>query len=220
LERRATGSRARPSFLELLDHRLVDHVFATAEGAQWMALARQPKTVKLEKRRGRGSPIPGNQSAGNLWELTMKYVFAIACAAAILAVAGAGRTEPYKDYTPQKGVWQVQEVHVDPNHIDDYLTGIKTSLIPTQEVAKKHGLIDNSMVLVRMDSNGGGANVMFVTHYPSLAALEPDKARDQAMEQESLAILSKDKGAALVAGFEKYRTFVGDGFWQVMDMGQ
>ena len=104
----------------------------------------------------------------------MKPFFGIACAVAILAVASVGRTEPYKDYTPQKGVWQVQEVHVDPNHIDDYLTGIKTSLIPGQQIAKKHGLIDNFLVLVRMDSSGGGANVMFVTHYPSLAAMEPE----------------------------------------------
>jgi hypothetical protein len=114
-----------------------------------------------------------------------------------------GAYGPYKDYTPQKGVWQVQEVHVDPNHIDDYLTGIKTSLVPGQEIAKKHGLIDNFMVLVRMDSSGGGANAMFVPHYPSLAAMEPDKARDQTMEQESLAILSKEKGQAFTGGFDK-----------------
>lgn len=150
----------------------------------------------------------------------MKTVVAMACAIGALVLAGAGRAEPYKDYTPQKGVWQVQEVHVDPNHIDDYLTGIRTSLIPGQAIAKKHGVIDNFMVLVRMDSSGGGANVMFVTHYPSLTGLEPDKARDQAIEAESLAVLSKEKGAALVGGFDKYRTFVGDGYWQVMDMGQ
>jgi len=150
----------------------------------------------------------------------MKTFFGIACAVSILTLASAGHTEPYKDYTPQKGVWQVQEVHVDPNHIDDYLTGIKTSLVPSQEIAKKHGLIDDFMVLVRMDSSGGGANVMFVTHYPSLAAMEPDKARDQAMEQENYAVMSKEKGEALVGGFDKYRNFVGDGFWQVMDMGK
>lgn len=145
------------------------------------------------------------------------------CALALCASAGLATTvaaEPWTDWTPTKGATEVMTLKVDPNHIDDYLTGIKTSLVPSQEIAKKHGLIDDFMVLVRMDSSGGGANVMFVTHYPSLAAMEPDKARDQAMEQENYAVMSKEKGEALVGGFDKYRNFVGDGFWQVMDMGK
>lgn len=150
----------------------------------------------------------------------MKHFVGIGCAVGTLAVASAGRAEPYKDYTPQKGVWQVQEIHVDPNHIDDYLTGLKTSLIPGQEIAKKHGLIDNYIVLVRLDAGGKAANVMLVTHFPALSALEPDKARDQAIEQEGFAAVSKVKGQALVAGFEKYREFVSDGYWQAMDMGK
>ena len=162
----------------------------------------------------------GSQSAGNLWGLEMKHVIGIACALGTLAVASVGRAEPYKDYTPQKGAWQVTEIHVDPNHIDDYLTGLKTSLVPGNEIAKKHGLIDSYLVLVRMDSNGGGSNVMLVTHYPALSALEPDKARDQAIQQENFAVVSKEKGQGLVAGFDKYRNFVSDGFWQVMDMGK
>ena len=140
----------------------------------------------------------------------MKPVFASACAvgAASLALAAAASAEPYKDYTPQKGVWQVQEEHVDPNHIDDYLTGIKNSQIPGQAIAKKHGVIDTFMVLVRMDSGGEGANVMFVTHYPSLAALEPDKARDQAIQADNLSIVSKSQGETLTNCFDKYRNFM------------
>ena len=150
----------------------------------------------------------------------MKLVFGAACAAATLSMASLGWAEPYKDYTPQKGAWQVQEIHVDPNHIDDYLVGLKTTFIPGQEIAKKHGLIDSYIVLVRMDSGGNAPNVMLVTHFTGLAALEPDKARDLAINQENLAVLSKDKGLAMTNGFDKYRTFVGDGFWQVMDLGK
>jgi len=148
----------------------------------------------------------------------MKLFFGAACAAAAVSLAGLGWAEPYKDYTPQKGAWQVQEIHVDPNHIDDYLVGLKKSLIPGQEIAKKHGLIDSYLVLVRMDSGGAGANVMLVTHFPSLSALEPDKVRDQALLRENLAVLSKEKGDVLTGGFDKYRSFVSDGYWQVMDM--
>jgi hypothetical protein len=150
----------------------------------------------------------------------MKLMFGAACAAAAVSLASLGWAEPYKDYTPEKGAWQIQEIHVDPNHIDDYLTGLRTAFVQGQELAKKHGLIDNYIVLVRLDSGGAGANVMLVTHFPSLSSLEPDKARDQAMLQESLAQMSKEKGDALTASFDKYRSFVGDGFWQVMDMAK
>ncbi|MGI9169652.1 MAG: hypothetical protein ACR2FH_05655 [Caulobacteraceae bacterium] len=150
----------------------------------------------------------------------MKLFLGAACVAASLSLASLGRAEPYKDYTPQKGAWQVQEIHVDPNHIDDYLVGLKTSLIPGQEIAKKHGLIDSYLVLVRLDAGGDAANVMLVTHFTSLSALEPDKARDQALLRENLAVVRKEKGVALTTGFDKYRTFVRDGFWQVMDMGK
>jgi hypothetical protein len=150
----------------------------------------------------------------------MKLMFGAACAVAAVSLATAGWADPYKEYTPQKGAWQVQEIHVDPNHIDDYLVGLKSSYVPNQEMAKKHGLIDSYLVLVRMDSGGGGANVMLVTHFPSLSALEPDKARDQALLAEALARMSKEKGEALTNGFDKYRQFVGDGFWQVQDFGK
>jgi len=150
----------------------------------------------------------------------MNIILGATCGLAAIALASAAWAEPYRDYTPQKGAWQVQEIHVDPNHIDDYLTGLKATYIPSQEIAKKHGIIDSFLVLVRMNAAGEGDNVMLVTHYPSLAALEPDKARDQAMEQENYAAVSKEKGEAQVAGFDKYRTFLRDGYWQVMDLGK
>ena len=49
-------------------------------------------------------------------------LFAGACA---LAVAYPAVAEPWVDWTPQKGVTSVTVVKVDPNHIDDYLTGLK-----------------------------------------------------------------------------------------------
>ena len=150
----------------------------------------------------------------------MKRFVCAALAAGALALAGSAMAEPYQDYTPAKGAWQITEVHVDPSHIDDYLTGLRTSWAPGEEIAKKHGLIDDYIVMVRVDPAGTSANVLLAQHFTSLAALEPDKARDQAIESESYAALPKTKGEEMVAGFEKYRTFVGDGFYQVMDFAK
>ena len=62
-------------------------------------------------------------------------------------LAGAASAEPYTDWTPQKGLWHITTVKVDPSHIDDYLVGLKKTWVPGEEIAKKHGatfLVDKS----------------------------------------------------------------------------
>jgi hypothetical protein len=138
-----------------------------------------------------------------LWALAL-------CTGAGLTTAAAA--EPWTDWTPTKGAIEIQTIKVDPNHIDDYLTGLKKTWVPDMENAKKHGIIDWYAVGVKLNG-GAGANVQLVQHYPSLAGLEPDKARDQAMLAESRAAMSKEEGDKRVAEYDKYRTFVSDEIW-------
>jgi hypothetical protein len=133
-----------------------------------------------------------------------------------LGMAAVAAAEPYTDYTPQKGATQVTMIKVDPNHIDDYLTGLRQSWVLGEEMAKKHGVIDWYQVNVKLNA-GAGANVVLIQHYPSLANFEPDKARDMAMLAEGRAMEPKDKSDARIAGFEKYRTFVSDDVWTSVD---
>ena len=134
-------------------------------------------------------------------------------AAALALSAASVAAEPYVDYTPQKGVWQITAVEVDPNHMDDYLTGLRKSQVPGFEVLKRRGLIDNYKFIVRTGYSKGSPNVLIMTHAPSMGNLDADQARDQAVDKEIYAIFSKAKGEAAVAGYEKYRTFVDDGLW-------
>lgn len=122
-------------------------------------------------------------------------------------------SEPYVDYTPQKGFWQITAMEVDPNHVDEYLTGLRQSQIPTFEVLKKRGLIDDYKFIVRNGYVKGAPNVLIMTHSASLASLDADKARDQALQKEIEGLFSKERSDAAVAGYEKYRTFVDDGQW-------
>ncbi|HWA60392.1 MAG TPA: hypothetical protein VG939_03415 [Caulobacteraceae bacterium] len=121
--------------------------------------------------------------------------------------------EPYVDYTPQKGVWHVTSVRVDPNHIDDYVTGLKKTWVTAEEIAKRHGLIDSYSIKIKLNASDGQANVLLIEHYPSLASLEPDQARDEAMQRENYAAVPKETGQQMVAGYDKYRVFVGDDYW-------
>ena len=145
----------------------------------------------------------------------LKTIAAFALAGGLVG-AGAAWAEPYTDWTPTKGAWEVTTIKVDPNHIDDYLTGLKKSWVFEQEALKAHGVIDQYIALVKLNS-GAGANVQLIVHYPSLAMMEPDKARDQAIQKESLAHMSKEAAEAQVAGYDKYRTFVSDDVWTTVE---
>ena len=142
----------------------------------------------------------------------MRNFIILAAMAGGLALAGAACAEPYQDYIPLKGGWEVTTVKVEPSHVDDYLSGLRKGWTQEQEIAKAHGVIDQYMVLVKLNS-GAGANVQLIVHYPSLANLDPDKARDQAMEREGLAQASKESVDKAIANYDKYRTFVSDEIW-------
>ncbi|WP_407828271.1 hypothetical protein [Sphingomonas sp.] len=126
--------------------------------------------------------------------------------------------EQYVDYTPQKGYWSINAVEVDPNHVDDYLTGLRSSQVTAFEVLKRRGLIDDYRFMVRTGYVKGSPNVLIMTHTPSTALDDPDQARDQAVQKEIYTAFSKEKGDAAVRGYEKYRTFIDTGNWQTMTM--
>ena len=138
---------------------------------------------------------------------------ALGAAVAALLASASAYGDPYKDYTPAKGVWQVTTIKVDPNHIDDYLVGLKKSWVPGEELAKKHGLIDNYFVMVNANGADPAGDVLLGEHYVSFAAMDPDQARDMEMQKENLAQMSKEEGVKLTNGFDKYRTFMSETMW-------
>lgn len=126
------------------------------------------------------------------------------------SVAGA---EQYVDYTPEQGVWEYNAIEVDPNHVDEYLVGLRKSQVPALDIWKKHGIIDDYRFVVRNGYVKGRPNVLIQIHHPNRSVLTPNKARDQAIDKEIEAVFSKDDDKAAVAGYEKYRTFADDGYW-------
>lgn len=150
----------------------------------------------------------------------MKRVFSALLAASVLSVSTSAFAEPYVDYTPQKGYWQITAMEVDPNHVDDYLTGLRQSQVSGFEVLKRRGLIDDYKFVVRNGYVKGSPNVLIMTHSPTSANLDADKARDQAIQKEMYAAFSKKQGDTAVAGYEKYRTFIDDAQWTAMDMAK
>lgn len=147
--------------------------------------------------------------------------FKLGLAAVLITATGSvAIAEQYVDYTPQKGVWEINAIDVDPNHVDDYLTGLRTSDVPGFEVMKAHGLIDDYRFMVRNGYSKGTPDVLILTHFTSLAAMAPDQTRDQMIEKEIYSKFSKEQGKAAVAGYEKYRQFIDDSNWTEVKMAQ
>ena len=143
-----------------------------------------------------------------------------ALAVALTLTCASAGAEPYVDYTPQKGFWQITAVEVDPNHIDDYLVGLKGSQVPGFDVLKRRGLIDDYKFMVRTGYSKGSPNVLIMTRSGSMGSLDADKSRDQAVQKEIEAVFSKEAGKVAVAGYEKYRTFIDDGMWVEQTMSK
>ena len=144
----------------------------------------------------------------------MKTIVLCALGAVAIAVAPtAAASKAYVDYTPQKGYWDINAVEVDPNHLDDYLTGLSKSLIPTFETLKRRGLIDQYKFVSRIGYVKGSPNVLIMTHSASTATLDADRERDLAVEQEISAAFSEAQQDQAIAGYEKYRTFIDNGQW-------
>ena len=137
---------------------------------------------------------------------------------ALAAIAVPAISEVYVDYTPQKGYWNITAVEVDPNHVDDYLAGLRRTQVPGFELLKKRGMIDDYKFIVRRGHVKNSPNVLIMTHAPSYSFEDPDKARDQALDKEMLALMSKKEGDAAVAGYEKYRVLMDDSMWTEVAM--
>jgi hypothetical protein len=143
----------------------------------------------------------------------MRKILLGAMSIMIASAAVPAGAEPYVDYTPEKGFWTVGAIEVDPNHVDDYLTGLRSSEMSALQVLKRRGLIDDFKFLVRNGYVKGSPNVLIMTHSPNTALIDPDQARDQAVEKEIDAVFSREKGEAAIRGYEKYRTFIDTADW-------
>lgn len=138
----------------------------------------------------------------------------VAAAVSFAALAGSvASAEPYVDYTPEKGVWNMMSAEVDPNHVDDYLKGLRRTQQIGMDIMKKRGMIDAYRIRVRNGYTKGQPNVLIETHYTSVAMLAPDKARDMAIEKEIYASLPKSEADKAVASYETYRTFLDDAYY-------
>ncbi|HEX4742919.1 MAG TPA: hypothetical protein VH353_16445 [Caulobacteraceae bacterium] len=149
--------------------------------------------------------------------------FATTVAAALAALAlgaGAAAAETWVDWSPGKGVTEKQYIRVAPGHLDDYLTGLRKTWVPEQELRKKRGVITDYVILLRDHRDSPDDLVCLITVYPTGAAMDPDRTRDMAIESEYRAQLSKAQSDEMQAQYGTYRTRVSDETWRTAEFSK
>ena len=134
----------------------------------------------------------------------------LAAMAVIGVSATAQSTEIYKDYVPSKAVWNVTMVKVNPNHIDDYLGGLRQSWMNGCAAGKKAGTLEDCYIYVSETTAAGPFNVMLVQKFTSAAMMEPNEESYNKVMAEVRKNLAEAKEKELVKGYEEYRTFFGE----------
>ena len=85
-----------------------------------------------------------------------------------IGLSSYAQDKPYKDGT----VWTVGFIKTEANMNDAYLKSLKTTWISVHEEAVKQGLILSYKVLAGEAANPGDWDIMLMTEYKSLAAME------------------------------------------------
>ncbi len=140
----------------------------------------------------------------------MRKMIVLAALAALGLAGNASAVEIFKDYVPSKAVWNVTMVKVDPNHIDDYLGGLRQSWMTGCAAGKTAGTLEDCFIYVSETAAGGPFNVMLVQKFTSAGAMDPDEARYTAFMTEMRKGLEKAKQDELVQTYEDFRTFWGE----------
>jgi hypothetical protein len=140
----------------------------------------------------------------------MRKMFVLAAVAALGLAGNANAAEMFKDYVPSKAVWNVTMVKVNPNHIDDYLGGLKQSWMNGCAAGKKAGTLEDCSIFVSETAAGGPFNVMLVQKFTSSAMMEPNEESYNKVMAEVRKNLAEAKEKELVKGYEEYRTFFGE----------
>ena len=132
-------------------------------------------------------------------------------ALAVFGLAGSvNAAEIWKDYAPSKAVWNVTMVNVDPNHIEDYLGGLRQSWVTGCAAGKAAGTLEDCFIYVSETAAAGPFNVMLVTKFTSAAMMEPSQESYNKVMSEVRKSLAEAKEKELVKGYDEYRTFFGE----------
>jgi len=111
--------------------------------------------------------------------MKLRHLLTAIVLAGISNIAAAD-LEAWTDYDIGSGVSNVTTVKVDSNMIDKYLEGLSKTWAPSNDVAVKLGQIEGYSIYVSDLPNSGEFNVVLVTRFKDVSAMQPAKENFEA----------------------------------------
>ena len=115
--------------------------------------------------------------------------------------------EPFVDYDYSEQVTEMTVITVKPNLIDDYLMGIKRTWVDSCELQKELGHIVGCSVYTA-ETAGTDPNVFLTITYENLAAMGPNKERDQEFVTAWRKKISESDQQEIAGGYGDMREIV------------
>lgn len=99
-----------------------------------------------------------------------------------LFVSGAFAQEG-ETWQTQEAVWDIRTIKIFPNADEQYLNQLRVTSFARLDMAKRQGLITDYLILKSVLPYEEGYNLLLITRYPNLAALDATKElRDKWMQ--------------------------------------
>ena len=106
-----------------------------------------------------------------------KTLMAAALILGTASFAARADLEPWKDYEVSDAIWDITTVKVASNMGDAYLEGLRQTWVPSNEVAKKLGQIEDYWIYRSDLPESGDFNLVLVIKLQNTEARAPSKER-------------------------------------------
>ncbi len=138
-------------------------------------------------------------------------IFRILLSTALLlgAASAAADFELFKDYNYSDAVYSVDTVKVKPSAGDKYLEGLKATWVSAAEIQKKLGFIEDYAIYSSITPQLGHFNLMLVTKFKNMEAMQPNKARRDALMKEMGKAKMKEGNKRALEEYPELREITG-----------
>lgn len=140
----------------------------------------------------------------------IKGTLAGLCLAGMICAPAHAQLKPYQDYTVSDSLSHVSTVKVKENMIADYLQGIRSTWVSSNEVAIRLGHMKSYSVYVSDLPSSGEFNVLLVTRFANTSDLAPNRARYEAFMKGWGAENEKMSRTATTTVYPNIRSITGE----------
>ena len=126
----------------------------------------------------------------------MKIILSFVCVALFLTAASFAHAQGESPYT-EGSVWGITMVKTKYGLEDDYLKGLKTTLVTAMEEAKKEGLVLSYKMFVGEAATPQDFNILLMTEFKNFAAFDGMREKFDAIDKKIASTADQQREMAI-----------------------